>query len=79
MKISLLIMLTVFALDLLGAVYFMHAWLAGGFLFLVLAAMFALLRTTRKHKTRPAETGWRLGPALELSNPDRPTSAIASN
>jgi hypothetical protein len=73
MKIILLIMLTVFALDLLGAVYFMHAWLAGGFLFLVLAAMFALLRTTRKHKIRPAETGWCLGPALEISNPDRPT------
>ena len=34
MKIIALIMLTVFALDMIGAIYFMHAWLAGVFLLL---------------------------------------------
>ena len=73
MKIILLIMLAVFALDLLGAVYFIHSWIAAVLLLPVLAAMFALLRTSRKHKSKTPETGWCLGPALELSNPDRPT------
>ncbi len=72
MKIIALIMLSVFALDMVGAIYLMHSWLAGLPLLFSLAAMFALLRTMRTQQTKTAEVGWYLGPALELSNPDRP-------
>ena len=70
MKIILLIMLAVFALDMAAAVIFLHSWLAGVALLLSLAAAYALLRKRQTQKA--AAVGWHLGPALELSNPDRP-------
>jgi hypothetical protein len=70
MKIIALIMLVVFALDMLAALYFLHSWLAGVLLLLSVTAGYFLLH---QKKTKAAAVGWRLGPALELSNPDRPT------
>ncbi len=70
MKIIALIMLAVFALDMAAAVTFLHSWLAGAALLLSLAAAYALLRKRQTHNA--AAVGWHLGPALELSNPDRP-------
>ena len=70
MKIIALIMLTVFALDMIAALYFLHSWLAGVLLLLSVAAVYFLLH---QKKTKAAAVGWKLGPALELSNPDRPT------
>jgi DNA polymerase III delta prime subunit len=69
MKIIALIMLTVFALDMLGAIILMHSWVAAVLLVLAFAAMW-LLRPKKKIKAQAV--GWYLGPAVELTNPDRP-------
>lgn len=68
MRIVALLMLAVFALDMVGALYFLCSWVAGILLLLALGAILVLLR-----KARPAspQVGWHLGPALELSNPER--------
>jgi hypothetical protein len=70
MKIIALIMLSVFALDLLAASYLMHSWIAGVLLPLTFVALFLLWPGRRAGA--PDEIGWCLGPAIELSNPDRP-------
>jgi hypothetical protein len=70
MKIIALIMLSVFALDLLAASYLMHSWIAGVLLPLTFVALFLLWPGRRAGS--PDEIGWCLGPAIELSNPDRP-------
>ena len=70
MKIIAVIMLTVFALDMAAAMYFLHSWFAGVLLILSVLAVFLLLY---KKQTKTKRVGWCLGPALELSNPDRPT------
>lgn len=70
MKIIALIMLAVFSLDMVAAWYFLHSWFAGVLLLLSVVAVFLLLY---KKQTKTKRVGWCLGPALELSNPDRPT------
>ncbi len=70
MKIIALIMLVVFALDMVAALYFLHSWVAGVLLLFSVVAVFLLLY---KKQTKTKRVGWCLGPALELSNPDRPT------
>jgi hypothetical protein len=69
-KIIALIMLSVAALDMLAAIYFMHSWIAGVLLLPTFVAMY-LLWPGRRTGTID-EIGWCLGPAIELSNPDRP-------
>jgi hypothetical protein len=69
MKIIALLMLSVVALDMIGAIYFLHSWLAGIFLLAIFVGMFLLLPKKQKQTQK---AGWNLGPALELSNPDRP-------
>ena len=70
MKIIAGIMLAVFALDMIAALYFFHSWLAGVLLLLSVVTVFLLLY---KKQTKTKRVGWCLGSALELSNPDRPT------
>lgn len=69
MKIIALIMLSVFALDMVAAIYFMHSWLAGALLLLAFAAAWPL---RIKPKAKAPAVGWLLGPAIELTNPERP-------
>ncbi|MHB8455887.1 MAG: type IV secretory system conjugative DNA transfer family protein [Acidiferrobacterales bacterium] len=70
MKIILALMLAVLVLDFtLGAIFIPSALAALGAL-AGIGALFFLLR--RAHPAIPA-AGWQLGPALELTHPDRPT------
>ena len=69
MEIIAIIMLSVVALDLIGAAYFLHSWIAAALLVPTLAAILWLLP---RKATKAPPVGWNLGPALELTNPDKP-------
>lgn len=69
MKIILVIMFGVFALDAALYAYFVHA--GAGALFAG-ALMSAAFLVARKRQVVTPTTGWRLGAAVELTNPDQP-------
>ena len=69
MKIILVIMFGVFALDAALYAYFVHA--GAGALFAG-ALMSAAFLVARKRQVVIPTTGWRLGAAVELTNPDQP-------
>jgi hypothetical protein len=70
MRIIVMIMLAVLALDLVGAIYLLRSWIAAVALLLVLGVMY-VVRPTKKAVVRAV--GWHLGTALEISDPHRPT------
>ena len=75
MKIIALIMLLIFALDMLGAIVLMHSWVAGVLLLLACAAAWPL---RRKPAPKAAAVGWYLGPAVEITNPEQPEQIKAA-
>ena len=54
MKIIALIMLAVFALDMVAALYFLHSWVAGVLLLFSVVAMFLLLYKKQSKTKRGA-------------------------
>ena len=69
MKIILAIMLGVFALDAALYAYYVHVGAGVLFASALVGAGFLVVR--RRQAVTPA-TGWRLGSAIELTNPDQP-------
>jgi hypothetical protein len=69
MKIILAIMLGIFAVDAALYAYYVHA--GAGVLFAGALAGAGFL-VIRKRKAVTPTTGWRLGAAIELTNPDQP-------
>lgn len=70
MKNVLRAMLFVFSLDMLAASVLVRSWTAGGLLLLACAFAWPL---RFKAAPKSAAIGWDLGPAIELTNPERPT------
>ena len=69
MKIIVAIMLGVFALDAALYAYFVHAGAGGLFAIALVGVAFLVVR---KSRVVTPDTGWRLGAAVELTNPDKP-------
>jgi hypothetical protein len=69
-------MLLVFALDMLAAAVLLPSWLALGLFGAACALMYWIW--PRKAK-QAAPSGWVLGSAVELTNPDRPTRIAAAS
>ena len=74
MRVILLWMLTVLALDCwIAALLFHNRVLTASAVVMSLFSVFCVYRPVTRKKSRE-RTGWKLGPAVELTNPDRPES-----
>lgn len=74
-KVILRIMLVVFAADFAAATYLMRSWLAA---LLLGATMYALYALRPRKVSQPPAVGWPLGPAIELTDPDKPLAVGAA-
>ncbi len=72
------IMLLVLAVDVATATIFFHSWKPLGAWIAVAVPAISLAYRRRIHRMRPGHGSWVLGPAVEVSDPDRPRREAAT-